>query len=197
MDKPGARNRARIYLAGPEVFLPDATAFGRRKVEICAAHGLEGVFPLDNQFDLDGLDRREQARRISLANEEAMRSSDAAIANLTPFRGVSMDAGTAFEVGFMRALGRPVFGYTTTAADYAARAHVYRNNGPLAFDYDAPGHEVEDFGLAENLMIPIAIAETGGLIIQSDETGDQIRYALHGFTAAVEAAARHFSQASA
>ena len=108
-----------------------------------------------------------------------------------------MDAGTAFEVGFMRALGRPVFGYTTTAADYAARAHVYRSSGALAFDYDAPGHEVEDFGLAENLMIPIAIAETGGLIIQSDETGDQIRYALHGFTAAVEAAARHFSQATA
>ena len=66
MDKPGARNRARIYLAGPEVFLPDATAFGRRKVEICAAHGLEGVFPLDNQLDLDGLDRREHSSVVSI-----------------------------------------------------------------------------------------------------------------------------------
>ena len=42
-----------------------------------------------------------------------MRSCDLLIANLTPFRGVSMDSGTAFEVGFMRALGRPVLGYTT------------------------------------------------------------------------------------
>ena len=34
----------------------------------------------------------QQAR----ANEDLMRSCDALIANLTPFRGVSMDAGTAF-----------------------------------------------------------------------------------------------------
>ena len=196
MDTPEVQNRPRIYLAGPEVFLPDATAFGRRKVEICAAHGLEGVFPLDNQLDLDGLDPHDQARRISLANEEAMRSSHAAIANLTPFRGVSMDAGTAFEVGFMRALGRPLFAYSTTAADYAARARAYRENGALAFDYDAAGLEIEDFGLPENLMIPIAITETGGSIIQSDEVCDNLRYALDGFTAAVEAAARHFSKAA-
>lgn len=196
MDKPGAQNRPRIYLAGPEVFLPDASAIGRRKVEICAVHGLEGVFPLDNQLDLDALSPYEQARRISQANEEAMRLSDAAVANLTPFRGVSLDAGTAFEVGFMRALGRPVFAYTTTAADYATRARAYRENAALTFDYDAPGLEIEDFGLAENLMIPIAIAETGGSIIQSEETGDKIRYALDGFSAAVQVAARHFSIAA-
>ena len=39
-----------------------------------------------------------------------MRSCQLCIANLTPFRGVSMDSGTAYEVGFMRALGRPVLG---------------------------------------------------------------------------------------
>ena len=70
----------------------------------------------------------EQARRISRANEGLMRSCDALVANLTPFRGVSMDSGTAFEVGFMQALGRPLgAGYTNVTADYSgARGHSGR-----------------------------------------------------------------------
>ena len=43
------------------------------------------------------------------------------IANLTPFRGPSADVGTVYEVGFMRALGRPVFGYATTAEPFTRR----------------------------------------------------------------------------
>ena len=31
----------KIYLAGPDVFLPDAVEIGRRKVDICAAHGAD------------------------------------------------------------------------------------------------------------------------------------------------------------
>jgi nucleoside 2-deoxyribosyltransferase len=100
---------------------------GARKAAMCAQHGLEGVFPLDAQLNLSGLPKPEQARRISEANEGLMRSCAGLIANLTPFRGVSMDAGTAFEVGFMRALGRPVLGYTNVVADYRARAEVYRS----------------------------------------------------------------------
>ncbi len=42
----------KIYLAGPDVFLPDAIEIGRRKVEICARHGVTGLYPLDNKVDL-------------------------------------------------------------------------------------------------------------------------------------------------
>ena len=38
----------KIYLAGPDVFLPDAIEIGRRKADICARHGLTGLYPLDN-----------------------------------------------------------------------------------------------------------------------------------------------------
>jgi nucleoside 2-deoxyribosyltransferase len=31
-----------VYLAGPDVFLPDSAEIGRRKQAICAAHGLDG-----------------------------------------------------------------------------------------------------------------------------------------------------------
>ncbi|MGE3915753.1 MAG: nucleoside 2-deoxyribosyltransferase, partial [Hyphomicrobiaceae bacterium] len=147
----------RIYLAGPEVFLPDAMDVGRAKAEMARAAGLEGLFPLDQQLPLDGLPRLEQARRISLANEALMRSADLLIANLTPFRGVSMDSGTAFEVGFMRALGRPVLGYTNVPGDYRRRAEAFRARGIPSADADRTDVEIEDFGLAENLMIAVAI----------------------------------------
>ena len=72
-------SRPRVYLAGPEVFLPQAEDVGRRKIELCAAHGIAGVFPLDQALDLSGLDLVEQARRIARANEDLMRSADALI----------------------------------------------------------------------------------------------------------------------
>ena len=156
----------RIYLAGPEVFLPDALAIGRAKAEMARAAGFEGLFPLDAQLDLGGLTPVEQARRIALANEALMRSADLLIANLTPFRGVSMDAGTAYEVGFMRALGRPVLGYTNVPGDYRRRAEAFRARGIPPADGDRSDIEIEDFGMAENLMIAVAILESGGTVIE-------------------------------
>src|SRR5262249_53225002 len=46
----------KIYLAGPDVFLPDAVEIGRRKAVICAAHGVTGLYPLDNAIDLAAAD---------------------------------------------------------------------------------------------------------------------------------------------
>ncbi len=179
----------RIYLAGPEVFLPDALAMGARKAALCAAHGLEGVFPLDAQLGLAGLAKPEQARRISEANERLMRSCAGLIANLTPFRGVSMDSGTAFEVGFMRALGRPVLGYTNVIADYRARAEVYRRAPPPLPDFDHPEAEIEDFDGAENLMIEVAIVASGGAVVRTAvPPGEEMRD-LDGFEACLAQAA--------
>jgi nucleoside 2-deoxyribosyltransferase len=164
---PAAATPPRIYLAGPEVFLPDPIAAGRRKQAMCEAHGFVGCYPLDAQLDLAGLSKTEAARQISLANEALMRSCDLLIANCTPFRGVSVDAGTAFEIGFMRALGRPVLGYTNTPLDLSERSAMGRTRVDLPFDSDAEGVEIEDFGLAENLMIEIAITESGGTLVRN------------------------------
>lgn len=173
--------RARVYLAGPEVFLPDAVAVGREKCRLADEAGFEGAFPLDAQLDLAGLPKPEQARRISLANEGLMRSCDFLIANLTPFRGVSMDSGTAFEVGFMRALGRPVLGYVNVEAGYHERALAYRGGPRLAGDCDRPGLEIEDFDLSENLMIEIAIRECGFTVVRHRADPDRPMADLGGF----------------
>lgn len=39
------------YLAGPDVFLPDAREHARRKVAICARHGIVGRPPLNEDVE--------------------------------------------------------------------------------------------------------------------------------------------------
>lgn len=174
----------RIYLAGPEVFLPDAIAAGNAKRALCEAHGFEGVYPLDGQLDLAGLPKLEAARRISLANEALIDSCDLLIANMTPFRGVSMDVGTAFEVGYMRALRRPVLGYTNTALNLRERSEMGRSGGVrLPFDSDAEGVEVEDFGLTENLMLEIAVMESGFTVVRTSVAAGEEMTDLAGLEA--------------
>jgi len=182
----------RIYLAGPEVFLADALAVGAQKLALCAEHGLEGVFPFDPGLDLAGLSKPEQAQRISAANEGLMCSCAGLIANVTPFRGVSMDSGTAFEVGFMRALGRPVLGYTNVTADYRERAEAYRRAPPPLLDADRPDAAIEDFEGAENLMIEAAIIASGGAVVRSAVPAGQEMRDLMGFEACLVQAAKAF-----
>jgi nucleoside 2-deoxyribosyltransferase len=185
-------SRPRVYLAGPEVFLADARAVGERKRGLCAEHGFDGVFPLDAGVELAGHGKAEQARRIAAACEGMMRSCEALIANLTPFRGVSMDAGTAYEVGFMRALGRPVLGYTNVAADYRARCEAWRRAAPPLPDADCPDAEIEDFDGAENLMIEAAIVASGGAVVRTAVPAGREMRDLAGFRACLVQAAKAF-----
>jgi nucleoside 2-deoxyribosyltransferase len=170
----GASDGPRVYLAGPEVFLPNATDVGARKVAMCKVQGIVGLFPLDNELDLAGLAGEDQARAIARANEELMGAADALIANLTPFRGPSMDCGTAYEVGFMRALGRPVFGYTSSVADYRARVGEFRRAAGSWRDGDHADTAVEDFGLAENLMVDMGLRQSGHEAVRSGLGGGDI-----------------------
>jgi nucleoside 2-deoxyribosyltransferase len=190
----------RIYLAGPEVFLAEAAALAEAKRAICAAHGAEGVFPTDNHADGAGDQAPERWMRIYLRNEAHMRGCDALIANLTPFRGASADAGTVYELGFMRALGRPVFGYSNVAADFLPRtlallgpAARRREGGVVE---DAEGLSVEDFGLADNLMIDGGIRAAGGVLVRREVPPARRWQDLEGFAACVRAATGQASSAS-
>lgn len=154
----------RVYLAGPEVFLADAEAIAAAKKSVCAAHGLLGIFPTDHRPEPDG-QPVEEHRRIYRLNEGHIRDCDALIANLTPFRGPSADSGTAFELGFMRALGRPVLAYTNTRRDFAGRtlAHLtprIRRRDAATWE-DEEGMAIEAFGLADNLMLDGGVLESG------------------------------------
>ncbi len=56
-----------VYLAGPEVFLPDAIELGERKKRLCRAYGFEGLYPLDNEITPASGERID--RLIYRANE--------------------------------------------------------------------------------------------------------------------------------
>lgn len=167
----------RAYLAGPDVFLPDAREVGEARKRVCARHGLEGVFPLDAPVaGMETLAPREQGLFLFDRMRELMASCDLGLANLTPFRGPSVDVGTAVEVGWLHAAGKPVFGYTAAAADYADRV--------------APdGMEVERFGLADNLMVEGAIVRSGGRVVRGREADAWSFGDLELFEACVRAAA--------
>jgi nucleoside 2-deoxyribosyltransferase len=158
----------KVYLAGPEVFLPDATAIGQRKKDICARFGLVGLFPLDNdRADAAAEDGAPASLRIFRACMAMMEDADAVIAHLTPFRGPSADPGTVYEPGFMAARGKVCAGYSNCAARYSDRVEraygVAAGGGVAGLDRD--GHVIENFGLSDNLMIIHALEQFGHPVI--------------------------------
>lgn len=164
----------RVYLAGPDVFLPDPVAWIERKKAICAAFGLLGVSPLDALAEEPpAWDALPDWRRIALRNEAHIRGAVALVANLTPFRGPSADVGTVYEIGFARGLGLKLFGYATVTAPFLDRTlAALDGTARLAADgswWDAEGMQIEQFGLFDNLMIESGIADSGGMVVQHDQ----------------------------
>src|SRR5580704_19640609 len=98
---------ATAYLAGPDVFLPNAVAHAARKVEICRRFGLRGLPPL-NEDAVPAATELEVWQAIYGKDVAMMEKSDIIIANLTPFAGASADAGTLIEVGWFLGKGKPI-----------------------------------------------------------------------------------------
>lgn len=158
----------RIYLAGPEVFLANAREIGERKRAICARHDLVGVFPTDAEPCCDsGLSLPEQGLAISRAMEQAIQACDAMIVNITPFRGPSADVGSAYEMGVMRALGRPIFAYSNDARPFPERVTSFcgARQRPSGEHEDADGMAIEPFNLHDNLMLVGGIVASGGCLV--------------------------------
>lgn len=159
-----------VYLAGPEVFFDTATreSITQQKKALLNQLGLTGLAPMDNEPELSGA-LPEQAARIYRSNRELMDRSEAIIANLTPFRGPSADAGTVFEVGYMIALGRAVAGFSVCDTPYHDRVRA-------GADHDRNGAAIEPFGLGDNLMIDCGLLAAGGDLFRGTAL-----YADHGF----------------
>lgn len=178
----------RAYLAGPDVFLPDAAAQAQRKLAICARHGIEGLSPLNEDVSsLQGMDDEEAWTTIYRKDIAMMEASDLVIANLTPFRGVSADSGTLVEIGWFLGRGLPVFGYSNSAVPFTGRTRAHLAALPDAM----PGLSVEGFGLPDNLMIPGAVLQGGGhpIVVPGDGL-DRPFDSLEIFEACVALAAR-------
>jgi nucleoside 2-deoxyribosyltransferase len=173
--------RPRIYLAGPMVFLPNPGGIFARMKAICDGLGLTGITPLDNQTGLEGLPPGPALiERIVRADIELMRSVDAGVFCLDGFRRApEMDAGTAFEIGYMHALGKPLAGWTADPRPYPCKVQDYfsevfglaltetlpgLSGGTSGLTRDPDGMLVHSEGCAQNAMVHIGIELSGGIV---------------------------------
>ena len=184
-------SRLKVYLAGPDVFLPDAVSRGRQKKELCALYGFEGLFPFDNEISGDRFGTRADLL-IYRANVAIIHEADLGIFNLTPFRGSSADVGTVFELGMFAALAKPVFGYTSDAEDLLSRV---RQSGSVTRDLmgqwrDWMGMSVENFDNADNLIDRGRFLEQGHPIIRHATAAGARFTDLTGFELCLREAAK-------
>ncbi len=186
----------KVYLAGPEVFLPDAQSVADAKRKLCASYGFIGVSPVDNAIDVSRLQKRAAGFEISKLNENTIRDCQLLIANLTPFRSPSADVGTAYELGFARGLGLPVFGYTNVAGGFLARTREYLadcvRERPSGQFEDSHQMVMEDFDLTDNLMLDGAVHADGSEIVVNPAPTATRFTDLAGFEECLRRAARHF-----
>lgn len=124
----------KIYIAGPDVFEPDAVEIGKRYKAICEKYGHEGLYPLDNECD--------SSEDIYKGNIGLIDKADAVVANGNEFRG-EMDVGTAFEVGYAAAKDKKIIIYMD---DTRSLVEKYGEK-------DEKGRITEDFGKPLNLML--------------------------------------------
>lgn len=174
------------YLAGPDVFLPDAPAHAARKAAICAAHGITALPPLNEDLaSLAAMTEAEAWRAIFAKDLAMMQRADLVIANLTPFRGASADAGTLVELGWFLGRGKPIFAYSNSATPFAARSRAQ----VAAVPDPMPGLTVGGFGLPDNLMIPGAVEASGHPILLPEDGQDLAFDSLEVFARCVAVAA--------
>lgn len=159
--------KPKLYLAGPEVFLPHPGTYAATQHTLCEQYGFVGLHPLDNNVDL-GAGDYETATRIQRGDVAQIREADIVIANCNPFRGMCVDDGTAYELGYANALGKPSYGYLRDTADLVKRTIYNYPCQPwedgLCIDKD--GYLVVDaFTTRINLMLEVGMTESGGRLI--------------------------------
>jgi nucleoside 2-deoxyribosyltransferase len=158
----------KVYLAGPEVFLPNAREQLDIKIALTREAGLIPVSPGDFVIPPQP-SKYEFGVAISEIDENMMDSADAIIANLTPYHGIAADSGTTYELGYMCGQGKIAYGYTNVPDDYRSRTIDYyggnvtvdergRQRGP-------GGMAVEDVDMLDNLMLHGGIERRGGRFI--------------------------------
>jgi nucleoside 2-deoxyribosyltransferase len=171
------------YLAGPDVFLPDAVEHAARKVAICRRFGFHGLPPLNQDVETAAKEL-ETWQAIFEKDIAMMEQSDIIIANLTPFGGASADSGTLIEVGWFLGKGKPVFGYSNTRENFESRMRRQLGAG-----YAELG--IEGFHLPDNLMIVGAVHRGGyPIFVPADDKARGID-ALDVFEACADAAGRY------
>ncbi|MBN9073356.1 MAG: nucleoside 2-deoxyribosyltransferase [Rhizobiales bacterium] len=174
----------KVYLAGPEVFIPNARMVLDEKIELTRAYGFVPVCPgdLETPASLTG---KARGLATSEINERLMLSADFIIANLTPFRGIAADVGTVYELGFMCGRGCPAYAFTNIAVGHYERVKDYYGGDLRTDELGAvrgpDGLELETYDMTDNLMLDGGIESRKGVVIRHAAAPDKLYSDLTGF----------------
>lgn len=155
-----------IYLAGPEVFLPNALEILSDYKNLCESFGYRALTPFDGK--VTDKTKLAKANQIFQENISLIQSCDIVIANCNPFRGACVDDGTSFEIGYGYAKGKRVFGYLN---DNRILPEIVKSKIPTkqhssGYAVDEDGYLLnEDFGNSINLMLEFSILSSGGSLV--------------------------------
>lgn len=174
------------YLAGDLVFRPGAVAIFDRLRALCREAGLEGLAPFDGQAGIESLPPGlDTILKIVTADRALMDRCAGGIFCLDPFRrAADMDPGTAVEIGYMMAQGKPLAGYTTDGRPYPEKVAAYRiaawndtlrpritPDAPVGSGAmeDADGILAHSDGMVQNGMTEGFIRLSGGMVAVHDD----------------------------
>ena len=149
------RTSARVYLAGPDLFYPDAQERYDRLRHLCARHGLIGVAPTDDQ-NLLVENTPACAQRLYEANMATLSTCAAVLANLSHFQGLEPDSGTVYEFTVADVRGMPLAAYVGDGRSLLTRTRSARRvfeEQPGVWRDEQTWAQIEDFGLPLNLML--------------------------------------------
>ena len=160
----------KLYLAGPEVFRPDAMEYAQTQRSLCVQYGFIGLHPMDNNVDLSDSSMRT-ATRIYRGDIGQIKACDIVIANCNAFRGALIDDGTAYELGYGNALGKPTYGYIERLLpeQELLQERCTFTTLPDGRKVDQDGFLlVDDFGTSINLMMQCGMLDSGGRLVAGD-----------------------------
>lgn len=161
--------KGKIYLAGPEVFLPETDSYFQDAKILCRSFGYEGISPFDGEpVSAHGL---QKAELIFKNNCRLIDACSMVIANCNPFRGALVDDGTAFEIGYAFASKKRIYGYLANRIPLLENVNqsIETHEHASGFRIDRQGYLVnEDFGNSINLMLEMAIQNSGGSLIEGN-----------------------------
>lgn len=164
----------KIYLAGPEVFLPNSIEVLNSMKAICAKYNFIGMSPFDSEFNKSNTINQsslEIAEQIFLNNRNLIQASDYIVANCNSFRGPLVDDGTSWEIGYAYGLGKTIFGYINSKKPLVENVinrietKLHLSGHPIDMD----GFLVnENFGNSINLMLEFSLSSSGGELAEGN-----------------------------
>lgn len=169
LTKTKGQRAYNVYLAGPEVFLPDSLHAGnflKAQISLFNKHYLKdspyllkGIYPFDSEYEPKNMDFND-GFNIFEGNTKIMDKSSAVIANMVKFRGPGIDEGTAFEIGYMHAQNKIIVGYYDEKPFYINPQNnrdliekVKEEMGGVKESLDKHGALIEPFEMTDNLMV--------------------------------------------